>query len=332
MSKFCITFWCHIFRETDWNMATNIFSPPCHGWVPGNWSISPGVAVTNLATKKPVAIALGILVERWCAHNNGFILDSFSHVAVFAVSALAVRAEEQHHSNDKHLTSKLFQQENAPEPSETFPTIFNPQETTKNISSSCDFPPWWRCRSSDHTSAMTDSGRFPVVCSSWHHDTTEVPRFGPPPNKDKPPPYFPGVRVPQSHLYFQSTECGKLCLREIQHTLRGLSYSIWSCQCTPGETCLKISIFQSFPVFDSGKRFGRMFADSCRFWQVSLYFIEFRLVEDETYGNVRMGIQCTGLHRCDESWEGTMEKWEQKASRYKEVVSFPAGVLNSDKE
>lgn len=42
---------------------------------------------------------------------------------------------------------------------------------------------------------------FPAVLRHDSHDTTEVPRFGPPPNKDKPPPYFPGVRVPQfSHF------------------------------------------------------------------------------------------------------------------------------------
>ena len=38
-------------------------------------------------------------------------LDLFSHAAVFAVFALAMRGDEQHHSNDAHLTSKFFQQE-----------------------------------------------------------------------------------------------------------------------------------------------------------------------------------------------------------------------------
>lgn len=38
-------------------------------------------------------------------------LDLFSHAAVFAVFALAMRGDEQHHSNDTHLTYKFFQQE-----------------------------------------------------------------------------------------------------------------------------------------------------------------------------------------------------------------------------
>lgn len=59
-------------------------------------------------------------------------LDLFSHAAIFAVFALAMRGDEQHHSNDTHLTYKLFQQKMrrngatlSPGPNHFQPTNFN---------------------------------------------------------------------------------------------------------------------------------------------------------------------------------------------------------------
>ena len=102
--------WSGARRAFDhFNLAT-FFQTPLRG------NCRMHLAAKNPHTLLAVAIALDILaLGRWfahiCTYQRIHFLDLFSHAAVFAVFALAMRGDEQHHSNDTHLTYKFFQRE-----------------------------------------------------------------------------------------------------------------------------------------------------------------------------------------------------------------------------